>query len=112
MNQQREDFPEELHTIATSMAEQLGHTIDRAEFVANVLLYLERYADMYVKNGFSPIKALWEHASGTIGKQVRATTLREVIEGKAIGITESGVLEIKTATGEIKGVYSADIEIQ
>lgn len=112
VNQQREDFPEELHTIATSIAEQLGHTIDRAQFVANVLLYLERYADLYVKNGFSPIKALWEQASGTIGKQVRATTLREVIEGKAIGITESGVLEIQTASGEIKGVYSADIEIQ
>lgn len=42
---------------------------------------------------------------------MRATTLREVIEGVAVGITEAGVLEIKTASGEIKGVYSADIEL-
>ncbi|MEO4053144.1 biotin--[acetyl-CoA-carboxylase] ligase [Solibacillus sp. CAU 1738] len=111
-NQQMEDFPEELQTIATSIALEEGEEIDRAEFVAEFLKYLEQYSDHYVEHGFSHIKELWEEASATIGKQVRATTLREVIEGEAIGITESGVLEIRTSSGEIKGVYSADIEIK
>lgn len=65
-----------------------------------------------MKDGFAPIKLLWEEASGTIGKRIRATTLTEVIEGKAIGITESGVLEIQLDNGEIKNVYSADIELK
>lgn len=111
VNQKIEDFPQELHTIATSISAELGREVDRAEFVAKVLYYLESYGDQYVKNGFSPIKALWEKASATIGRHVRATTLREVIEGVAVGITEAGVLEIKTASGEVKGVYSADIEL-
>ena len=66
--------------------------------MANVLDFLEHYSDQYVKHGFGLIKELWEEASGTIGKQVKATTLREVIEGEAIGITEEGVLEIRLRT--------------
>lgn len=112
VNQQITDFPDDLQTIATSMAIEHGETIDRALFLANLLYFLEHYVDLYIQRGFGPIKELWEEASGTIGQQVRATTLREVIEGEAIGITETGVLEIRTASGEIKGVYSADIEIQ
>lgn len=112
VHQQLEDFPEELQSIATSIAIEEGKEIDRALFVAKILYYLEQYSDLYIKSGFAPIKELWEQSSGTIGKMVRATTVREVIEGEAIGITESGVLEIRTASGEIKGVYSADIEIK
>lgn len=112
VHQQLDDFPEELQSIATSIAIEEGKQIDRALFVAKILYYLEKYSDLYIQHGFAPIKELWEQSSGTIGKMVRATTLLEVIEGEAIGITESGVLEILTASGEIKGVYSADIEIK
>ncbi|WP_332648758.1 biotin--[acetyl-CoA-carboxylase] ligase [Lysinibacillus sp. 54212] len=112
VNQQMNDFPEELHSIATSMAIEHGETIDRALFVSNLLYFLEHYSDLYIKHGFEPIKELWEEASGTIGQHVKATTLREVIEGEAIGITEAGVLQIRTNSGEIKEVYSADIEIK
>ncbi len=111
VNQQLHEFPEELQSIATSLAIELKEKVDRAALLAKILGYLEHYGDYYVKYGFAPIKTLWEQSSTTIGQQVRATTVREVIEGKAIAITESGVLEIQTATGEIKSVYSADVEI-
>lgn len=111
VNQQPEDFPDELQNIATSIAIEEGEQIERVHFVANVLDFLEHYSNHYVKNGFGMIKTLWEQSSGTIGKQVKATTLREVVEGEAISITESGVLEIRQANGEIKSMYSADIEL-
>jgi BirA family transcriptional regulator, biotin operon repressor / biotin---[acetyl-CoA-carboxylase] ligase len=111
VNQTMADFPDELQDIATSLRVQEGKEIDRALVVAKLLSYLEHYSDHYEKHGFSRIKTLWEEASATIGKRVRATTLREVIEGEAISITESGVLQILQTDGEIKGVYSADIEL-
>lgn len=111
VNQSLEDFPQELQAIATSISIEEGEQVDRVHLVAKVLEYLEQYGDHYVKNGFPLIKSLWEESSATIGKQVKATTLREVIEGEAISITENGVLEIRQTNGEIKGVYSADIEI-
>ncbi|MGN7476454.1 biotin--[acetyl-CoA-carboxylase] ligase [Solibacillus silvestris] len=111
VNQKRDDFPEQLKQIATSISIEEGKGIERVHLVANVLDFLEHYSDHYVKNGFALIKKIWEESSGTIGKQVKATTLREVVEGQAIGITESGVLEIRQANGDIKGIYSADIEL-
>lgn len=111
VNQQLEDFPEDLQAIATSVSIEEGQQIERVHLVAKVLDFLEHYSDHYVKHGFPLIKKLWEESSCTIGSQVRATTLREVVEGEAIAITDSGVLEIRQANGEVKGVYSADIEI-
>lgn len=111
VNHEKDDFPEALQSIATSLALEVGKPINRVLFVANLLYFLEHYSDRYVKHGFGLIKQLWEESSGTIGKQVKATTLREVIEGEAIGITEHGVLQIRRADGEIVGVYSADIEL-
>lgn len=112
VNQQIEDFPMELQNIATSLSIEAKEKIDRAELIAATLKYLEKYIDLYLKTGFEPIKTLWEEFSGTIGKKIKATTLREVIEGIAIGITADGVLEVKVDNGEIKRIYSADIEIE
>lgn len=111
VNQQLNDFPIELHDIATSISIEEKELVDRGKLVASILHYLEQYTDEYVEHGFSEIKRLWEQSSGTIGKRIRATTLREVIEGVAVGITEDGILEIQIDSGEIKQVYSADIEI-
>lgn len=111
VNQKMEDFPEELQQIATSLSIEEKKQLDRAQLVAQTLNYFEQYSDLYLSKGFSPIKALWEEASNTIGKNVKAVTLNETIEGKAIGITEEGVLEIQLEDGSIKQVYSADIHL-
>ena len=66
---------------------------------------------MYVENGFEPIKLLWESYNCTIGKRIRANTLRESLEGVAMGITNDGILELKLDNGEIRGIYSADIHL-
>lgn len=112
VNQQQDDFPDELQQIATSITVEEGETIDRAELVASIVNYFEEYTNQYLQNGFAPIKQLWEQSSGTIGKRIKATTLTEVIEGLAVGITENGVLEIRLDNSEIKQVYSADIEFE
>ena len=116
VNQELEDFPESLHSIATSLKMALEDTgvdveVNRAALLAEILLYLENYSELYLKHGFARIKPLWEEASCTIGNQVRATTLREVIVGKALAITDTGVLQIKKEDGTIAEVYSADVEL-
>lgn len=121
VNHQKEDFPDSIREIATSLQmalldlafdeEEMVHEVNRAELLAEILLYLENYSALYLKHGFSRIKPLWEEASCTIGNQVRATTLREVIVGKALAITNTGVLQIEKADGSIAEVYSADVEL-
>ncbi len=118
VNQELADFPDSLHSIATSLKMALEDTgageqieVNRAALLAEILLYLENYSELYLKHGFARIKPLWEEASCTIGNQVRATTLREVIVGKALAITDTGVLQIEKEDGTIAEVYSADVEL-
>ncbi|SEM08177.1 BirA family transcriptional regulator, biotin operon repressor / biotin-[acetyl-CoA-carboxylase] ligase [Paenisporosarcina quisquiliarum] len=111
VNQELSAFEESIQKTATSLKIENGEEIDRSLLVAKILYYLEKYGDLYVENGFKPIKILWESHNCTIGKRIRATTLRETLEGVALGITNDGVLEIKLDSGEIRGVYSADIHL-
>lgn len=112
VNQEASDFPDELQTIATSLKMELGETVSRSKLVAKVLEHLEHYTKLYETHGFGPIKLLWEGYSNTTGKRIRAVMLNETIEGTAIGISETGMLELRLDDGSIRGIYSADIELR
>jgi BirA family transcriptional regulator, biotin operon repressor / biotin---[acetyl-CoA-carboxylase] ligase len=112
VNQNDEDFPEELKSIATSLKMVSGKTINRAKLIAKTLEFLEHYTNLYVAHGFSPIKLLWEGYSNTVGKRIRAVMFNETIEGIAMGITEDGMLNLKLDDGSIRGIFSADIHFQ
>lgn len=111
VNQLLGDFPVELQSIATSIAIEKGSIHSRAAIIRSVLSNLEKLYLLYLEKGFYPIKLLWEGYAISIGKDIRARTLTNVIEGKALGITDDGVLRIEDKDGEIHLVYSADIEI-
>lgn len=110
-NQELTDFPEELHSIATSIQMVTGTEVNRAQLIAKILQYLEMYTDIYVNEGFLPIKHVWESYSITIGKRIRAVMLNETLEGVARGISEDGMLELQLDDGKIRGIYSADIHL-
>lgn len=112
VNQDLEDFPEDIQHIATSIKMITGVPVDRAHLVARILHYLEIYSDMYVEHGFKPLKILWESYSGTLGRRIKAVMVHQQIEGTALGITNDGVLQVQTDDGQIHEIYSADIEIQ
>lgn len=112
VNQEREDFDAAVQDIATSLRLESGELVNRRELVQEILRCLEIYAELYIEKGFAPLKLLWEGHSATIGKAVRARMSRETLEGVAEGITEDGVLQLRTADGKLHGIYSADIELK
>jgi BirA family transcriptional regulator, biotin operon repressor / biotin---[acetyl-CoA-carboxylase] ligase len=111
VNQKLEDFPVELREIATSLAIEQGVYFSRSAIIRSVLTHLEKLYFIYLEKGFFPIKILWESYAISIGKTIKARTLSNVIEGKALGITDDGVLRIEDHSGEIHHIYSADIEL-
>ncbi|TCN23067.1 biotin--[acetyl-CoA-carboxylase] ligase [Mesobacillus foraminis] len=112
VNQQYEDFPEELLHTASSLAIESGKPISRASLIQSVLSRLEKLYITYLQNGFHPIKLLWESYAISIGKNIIARTLTGEIKGKALGITEDGVLMIEQEDGAVRQVYSADILLE
>ncbi|MEH7523703.1 biotin--[acetyl-CoA-carboxylase] ligase, partial [Bacillus sp. JJ1503] len=75
VNQQKEDYPEELHTIATSLSIESGKKLQRAELVKILLSKLENLYTLYLEKGFYPIKLLWESYAISIGKVITARTI-------------------------------------
>ncbi|MGF6948653.1 BirA family biotin operon repressor/biotin-[acetyl-CoA-carboxylase] ligase [Neobacillus sp. B4I6] len=110
VNQKKEDFPLELQEIATSLFIEDGETVSRAELIRSIFKHFEKLYTLYLEQGFIPIKLLWEGYAGSIGKYIKARTLTNTIEGKALGITNDGVLQLEDLTGTIHHIYSADIE--
>ncbi|WP_141433311.1 biotin--[acetyl-CoA-carboxylase] ligase [Bacillus sp. 03113] len=106
------DFPEELHSIATSLSIEKGVRLERAKLIRLVLTHLEKLYLLYLEEGFYPIKLLWESYAISIGQRIRARTLTGTIYGTALGITDDGVLKIEEDNGNIQHIYSADIEIE
>lgn len=111
-NQETADFNEEVRDIATSLKMESGNHVSRQELVRSILFYLEQYTEIYIKEGFGVLKLMWESYSTTIGKKVRARMAKETLEGIAEGITDDGVLQLRTADGKLHGIYSADIEME
>ncbi|MGM9923140.1 MAG: biotin--[acetyl-CoA-carboxylase] ligase [Bacillus sp. (in: firmicutes)] len=111
VNQRLEDFPEELRDIATSLMIETGKTVAREVLISSILSKLEDLYLLFQHEGFGPIKALWESYAINMGKTITATTAQGRITGKALGITEDGVLLIKDEHDHVHSIYSADIEI-
>lgn len=111
VNQSLEDFDPEVQDIATSLKMQGGEDVDRKQLVSSILYHLEQYSDLYIAEGFGMLKLMWESYSSTIGRPVRARMAKETLEGMAEGITEDGVLQLRTPDGKLHGIYSADIEM-
>jgi BirA family transcriptional regulator, biotin operon repressor / biotin---[acetyl-CoA-carboxylase] ligase len=111
VNQKLEDYPEDIQNIATSLSIETGEKISRAQIIRSVFSHFERLYLLYLEQGFTPIKLLWESYAISIGKTIIARTVNENIRGKALGITEDGVLMLEDEDGKIHHIYSADIDL-
>lgn len=112
VNQQVEDYPEELQPIATSLSIECNQQLKRAELVQILLLKFEKLYTLYLEKGFYPLKLLWESYAISIGRNITARTVTGSLYGKAMGITDDGVLLIEDSAGKVHQVYSADIELE
>ena len=79
--------------------------------IQEVLVRLESLYEQFLVEGFLPIKQLWESYAISLGKEIKATTVNDTIVGKAIGITDEGVLLVEDRSGKVHSIYSADIHI-
>jgi BirA family biotin operon repressor/biotin-[acetyl-CoA-carboxylase] ligase len=73
------------------------------------LYELERRYQMYLRQGFGPIRKAWQERAGMLGKQITARTTQGTLTGIAQELNEQGALLLRTQQGVVP-VYSAEIE--
>lgn len=111
VNQSQSDFPTEIQSIASSLSIEQKTMFDRARIIQTILKkFEERYLE-FLSDGFKSIKPIWESYAAIQGKEITARTLQGLISGKSLGIDDEGVLLLVTKEGDIKKIYSADIDL-
>ncbi len=110
-NHKKEDFPEEIQEIATSMAIKQGEPVDRNHYTAALILAL---AEMY--DGLFSQKKPWmaEYADRciTLGKDVQVVRGNSTRLGKALSLDENGGLLVAYEDGTQEYVNSGEVSVR
>lgn len=111
-NLSREDYPEELRERATSLLIESGREIDRHRLICEVMRQFEELYELYRKQGFAPIRLLWEALSVSLHRLIRIETREGWVEGTAEAIDEFGALVVRLDNGETRKFYSGDVDLR
>lgn len=115
INIHNQEFPEEIRHMATSVYQQTGEHICRAELAAESLARFEEYYACYLKT--QNLRGLLDEYNSHLinhGREVLVTDIRKSYTGIAQGINEMGELIVETDEGivhvsagevSVRGVY-------
>lgn len=90
---------------ATSIARELGHTVNRRTLLT---LFLDRLAIRLNNIDLENAVQNWKQYTMTIGRQVTIVTAKGTTEGKAVDVDNSGALLLKLGDGTIEKVVYGD----
>jgi BirA family transcriptional regulator, biotin operon repressor / biotin---[acetyl-CoA-carboxylase] ligase len=106
VNVNQREFPDDLAGHSTSLALELGSTVDRRALLGDILHSLERWVAIHGARGFPPVQAEWCRRSVTIGRPVIAGATR----GTAAGVDVDGALLVHDAANRVHRVVAAEVE--
>lgn len=109
VNLNREDFPTELQSSATSLKIETGKVLDRTALLCTILEEIaEQVLNLQEGNSEAVLKAV-RFKCFTLGKAVRVTTAKQVFEGRAETIDEDGALMVRMGDGLIRRIFIGEI---
>jgi BirA family biotin operon repressor/biotin-[acetyl-CoA-carboxylase] ligase len=116
LNVDREIFPEEFRSLATSLSSELGHAVDRIAFSRSLFQNLEKVLDLHAAGGFDAVRPRFEAFFRMRGEPVGIEELSgQRIDGLAHGIAPDGALEVEiiegARAGEIVRVMAGDVTL-
>ena len=113
LGQVSSDFPEGIRKIATSVFQETGVQIERADYAAALLNNFERY---FYGQKFPENKALFLEQYRKdllfLGQQVTVIGMTEQYDAVALDIDGEGRLLVQTANGQIKALNSGEISVR
>ena len=111
VNSESSDLPSDrLMYPASSIKQETGHRVERARVLANWLNALERWMDELVTHGGGALVKEWEARCGTIGKDVRVSGSKGIVEGRVLGLREDGALRLRVG-GETICMMTGDVMV-
>lgn len=111
VNVSRETFPLELQAIATSLAAETGHRIDRVALLAELLREIETRFEFLLSDRPALVRDEYSRVCATIGRQVLVRLATgETLQGLADSIDADGGLRlIQEGSGQLMTVRAGDV---
>jgi BirA family biotin operon repressor/biotin-[acetyl-CoA-carboxylase] ligase len=112
LNMNRTQFPADLRTPATSLLQEQGRPVNRAQFAAAMLGELDRlYAD-FLRHGFGPAREEWQQRCNANGREVVVSEGGvEASRGMFHGIDGDGALLLRSPDGSVERILSGDVRV-
>lgn len=112
VNNDKDDFCDELKDIATSIKIETSKELKRNILLAEILNNFESLYKDLNNNDFSRSLDICRKNSYVIGKEINLIKNQEVKEAKAIDINNDGELVVKYKSGEIEKIISGEISVR
>jgi BirA family biotin operon repressor/biotin-[acetyl-CoA-carboxylase] ligase len=109
LNMEGKTFPKEIRSLATSLKQEMGQTISRKVFLQSLLEELERWYDIFLKEGGAAILEAWRDRARIMGKRVKVTSFGETLSGIAIDVDSDGALILKMRDGKQNRIVAGDV---
>jgi BirA family biotin operon repressor/biotin-[acetyl-CoA-carboxylase] ligase len=112
LNVDRERFPEDFRSLATSLASHSGRPVDRVAFARRLYGKLESIVDACEAGGFEGLRPRFDALFRMPGRRVRVLqTGGSEIAGTAKGIDADGALLVETDDAAIVRVIAGDVTL-
>lgn len=111
VNHTEQDFPKEIQQRATSLRIQSQTSWNRVQLLLSLLERFESLYQLFIQEGFAPIKPRWEQAALSPGTTVTVHVQGQLQEGRYLGINEDGSMIWQPVGGEIQTLYSGDVNL-
>jgi BirA family biotin operon repressor/biotin-[acetyl-CoA-carboxylase] ligase len=112
LNVDRQSFPEEFRSLATSLSSHSGRPIDRVHFARRLFVTLERVLDVHDERGWEALRPRFQEFFRMLGRRIRVSDLAEgESSGVCRGIDPDGALRLEGDDGKSIRVLAGDVTI-
>lgn len=90
---------------ATSVSELLGKNVSRKELLCR---FLDIFQERFKSAQWDRVMDEWKKRTISLNRKARVVTVKEIVEGKAVDVDESGALILALADGSRKRILYGD----
>lgn len=115
VNTEEEEMEEKIKNIATSLLieskkmDSSNNFVDRNKLIISILNKFDKYYEMFLSTGLSPILHNYQKYFGMVGKEIEINIKDKKVRGLVVGIDSTGALLLKTGENELEKVVSGEI---
>lgn len=109
--QKESDFPEDIRSMATSLSQVCGKSIDRSSVAVSLIKSLLRLCDTFLSEK-ATLMARYQTDCITVGKQIVVLRGDKKRYGTALSVEKDGSLLVEFTDGSLESVNSGEVSVR